>query len=488
MLRRIAAIAVLAFAVSFLANKALAQPKTAAKEPTFRTISDALETSFETKDLQEKVKFRDFLEIFGMKLGGKAPIVVDREAFQVELGADAPDPLEEEVALPRVPTRLKGERALRIVLGQLGKGTATYLIRNGLIEITTAKAAAPETLLGYPITARFEKKPLDEAIESLCEMSGATIIIDTRVGDKSRTPVSATFRNSIALDGAVRLLAEMADLQVDVQENVLFITSKPKPGGQKEKVDLELKNRRLDLAVKDLARWSGQSILLDPMFIPGPTPIMAPWGGKPKRLEAAASAGPVNPKPVSIHSPLPGKIQEIARGLKPGSKVDEGQTLLVLFDADLAQQVRELQTAMQAAQRKLKSEGGITSPAIVLNSESLKRLQARVNADLARPGYFTIAAPRAGTILSADFREKLQNKSVKPGESLIQIGMPPGDPTGELRDIRITAAFKPNVSAKAAAEVIARQANLTVIEMDNLLYITHPFMGMGMFGGGKLPQ
>jgi hypothetical protein len=365
MLRRIVAIAVIAIGFCCLADKSLAQPKTAVKEPTFRSISDALETSVETRPLQEKVKFKTFLEYLDQKLSGQAPLFLDKEAFMAELGADVPDPMEEEVALPGTPARMKGAMALRSALSQIGKGNATYLIRNGMIEITTLRRAAPEVLLGYPITARFDKKPLEDAIEALCEMSGATIVIDPRIGDKAKTPVSATFRNSIALDGAVRLLVEMADLQADVQENVLFITTKPKAGGKQEKTDLDLKNRRLDLAVKDLAKWSGQTVLLDPQFMPGPTPILTPLGGgRVKRIEAAASAGP----------------------------------------------------------------------------------------------------------------------------ALVQLGGPPPDPNAEPKDIRITATFKPNVSAKAAAEVIARQANLTVVELDNLLYITHPLMGLGMFGNGKMPQ
>jgi biotin carboxyl carrier protein len=487
MLNRIVLIALVALGVHCFADRAVAQqPKPAAKEATFRSISDALETSIETNPLRDKLKFKHFLEHISDRSSGQLPLFVDREAFAAEFGPDAPDPMEEEVFLPATPARMKILMALRTALSQIGKGSATYLIRNGVVEITSAKRAAPETLLGYPITARFDKKPLEDAIDSLCEMSGATIIIDPRVGEKARMPVSATFRNSIALDGAVRLLAEMADLQADVQENVLFITNKAKAGGKQEKADLELRNRRLDLAVKDLARWSGQTVLLDPLFVPPPTPIQAPWGGQGKRLEAGAAAK--GAERIWVHSPLPGKIEDIALGIKPGSKVEKGQTLLVLFSADLAKQCNDLNREINGLELTVvlagKNETAEANTTLRHKIEMRNKLRDRVNADLARPGYFTINAPRSGTVLSADLREKLLGKSVKAGESLIQIGMLPGDPTAEPKEVRITATFKPNVSAKAAAEVIARQANLVVIEMDNLLYITHPFMGNGFPGKG----
>jgi hypothetical protein len=52
----------------------------------------------------------------------------------------------------------------------------------------------------------------------------------------------------------------------------------------------------------------------------------------------------------------------------------------------------------------------------------LKRVKDRTNADLAHPGTFTIVAPKAGIILSADFRENLFGKNVRPGDPLIRVG------------------------------------------------------------------
>lgn len=57
-------------------------------------------------------------------------------------------------------------------------------------------------------------------------MSGATIVLDQRIGHRTQTPVSAVFKNTIPLRAAVQVLAEMADLLADVRENLLFVTNK----------------------------------------------------------------------------------------------------------------------------------------------------------------------------------------------------------------------------------------------------------------------
>src|SRR6478609_4552468 len=60
-------------------------------------LMQMLDLTIDTKGLQERVKLKTALEYFSNKTDGKLPILIDREAFAVELGADAPDPYEEEV-------------------------------------------------------------------------------------------------------------------------------------------------------------------------------------------------------------------------------------------------------------------------------------------------------------------------------------------------------------------------------------------------------
>jgi hypothetical protein len=223
--------------------------------------------------------------------GDKLSIVVDTQAFEEE-NPDAERVLETIVKFPSYPRKQKVAMVLRQALGHVRTNNATYLLRGGVIEITTLDRAKPESLLGYPIMARINNRPLDKAINQLSDLSGATIIIDSRVGEKAKTHVSASFKNSITLERATSLLAEMADLQVEVRDDILFITAKVKAEDEQQKKELHFQGRRLDLALRDLATWSGANILLDPRYIPAPVPIHK--RGPDKRAEiAAAQAKPV---------------------------------------------------------------------------------------------------------------------------------------------------------------------------------------------------
>ena len=100
-----------------------------------------LKQPIDTKGLHEKVPFKKALEYFSDRFAGKLPYVVDREAFADELGADAPDLYEEEVCLPPIPAKMNTNTALRLVLAQIGKGQASYVVHHDFIEITTQKRA-----------------------------------------------------------------------------------------------------------------------------------------------------------------------------------------------------------------------------------------------------------------------------------------------------------------------------------------------------------
>jgi hypothetical protein len=157
----------------------------------------------------------------------------------------------------------------------------------------------------------------------------------------------------------------------------------------------------------------------------------------PLRMEAN---GPLLPRERNwIYSPIPGKVEDIMPGLKSGSKVAKGQTLMTLFDPDLFKQVNDLQTEIAVLESRISPQGGkagdpgdnkgadamsAREATITLRNkiDVRTKLRERTNADLARPGYFKIVAPRAGIVLSADFRENLIGKTVKPSDPLIRIG------------------------------------------------------------------
>jgi hypothetical protein len=184
-----------------------------------------LKEFIDTKDLQERVKLKTALEKFSDHTNGKLPILVDREAFALELGADAPDPYEEEVSLPPVPSRMPIGMALRIVLAQVGKGQATYVIRKSYVEITTRQATTAAYTLRATITfATFDQKPLPEILGNFADDNGIAINLDPNVGKKGLTPISATFRNC-SLEEALVTVTEMAELKFVVYEHSIFVTA-----------------------------------------------------------------------------------------------------------------------------------------------------------------------------------------------------------------------------------------------------------------------
>ncbi len=157
----------------------------------------------------------------------------------------------------------------------------------------------------------------------------------------------------------------------------------------------------------------------------------------PLKMEAN---GPALPKDrVWIYATIPGKVEEIMPGLASGSKVAKGQALLTMFDFELADQITKMQTEIEVLDKKINvpaPKGGDAADnrgfdAVAVEEakitkrkkiEMLNRLRQRTNADLSKPGIYTIVAPKSGIILSADFRENLLGKNVKPSDPLIQIG------------------------------------------------------------------
>jgi hypothetical protein len=247
------------------------EKKTAAKgekkDPTTRELLQWLEETLDVTPYQSAMTLKEVLDQFTKAFAAKGkdlPIFLDENPFKEE-NPDAGDLYDTPVKFRPRPRRIKFETALRFALSKIGTNNATFLVRRGCIEITTLERGGPARLLEERVTATFIKRPLAEALEELADMTGATIILDPRVGDKAQTPITARFRNTISLEGAVRLLAEMAGLTVRLDEEiVIFITGRSKDGPRDKQGELRLRHRPLYLALKDLAAWAETTIILDP--------------------------------------------------------------------------------------------------------------------------------------------------------------------------------------------------------------------------------
>jgi hypothetical protein len=222
-------------------------------------------------------------------------------AFREE-NPDAPDIYDTKVRFPAEVKQLTGGELLQIILSPVATNNASFLIKRNYIEITTVAKSSPAALLAMRIMARFDKTPLEDALAELSDLIGATILVDAQVAEKARTPVSAALRNTITLDGAVRLLAAMAGLQATLEDDILFITEK-KAKVAAPKTSLEFRKQRIDRALDELAEWANVTIILDPeVEMPGPGP-------RRQRAVEVASQPPGSPRSASDTMTVTAKLR-----------------------------------------------------------------------------------------------------------------------------------------------------------------------------------
>jgi hypothetical protein len=177
-----------------------------------------------------KNRIKDVLQsvsdILTKKCHGEVACLVDINAFKAESEEVTSEGLlGEEADLSGLPMPLTLAAALRDALRQLPTRNATYLVRRSCVEVTTLDRASVRGLLERKVLCVFDKCPLEEALHELSDLTGASIVVDPRIRAKSRAPVTATFLNDASLGGALRLLANMAGLQVVIVENVVYVTN-----------------------------------------------------------------------------------------------------------------------------------------------------------------------------------------------------------------------------------------------------------------------
>lgn len=159
------------------------------------------------------------------------PFVINEKAFQ---NAQVEDVLNTRLGkeLPKA-NNISLQVLLRKLLDRIpAEGGATWVVRNGYVEITTVAAQRAEFFPNRPngpfpplVNAEFEKRPLDAALKKLATDTDTNIVIDSRVGDKAKTPVTERLLN-MPLDTAVLLLADMADLKSVRLDADYYVTTK----------------------------------------------------------------------------------------------------------------------------------------------------------------------------------------------------------------------------------------------------------------------
>jgi hypothetical protein len=160
--------------------------------------------------------------------------------------------------------------------------------------------------------------------------------------------------------------------------------------------------------------------------------ILVPWP-----LKMPANGQLLTEKRETVYSPVPGQIIAFPVHLKSGTPVTKGEPIIRLYDSQLGRTIRELNTDIARQLAIVEAAAGRANDAdardaafkvaeahIVRNAKIQERqeLISRTNAIADDPGVFEVKAPISGIILSTDFRETLEKKTVRPNEPLLKIG------------------------------------------------------------------
>jgi hypothetical protein len=174
-------------------------------------------------------------------------IHVNQKAFKAE---DINDVLNVPIAELPIP-EFRGPLSLMLekVLARLPAKDPVFIIRDGVIEITTKTAflrefyrqPSSDAPLQPLVHAAIVNVPLTTALRDLARAHGGNVVVDVRAAKEAATTVTADFAN-VPLDTAVALLADMCGLTTVEVGNVIYVTSKE--NGRALQQDQKL--RRLD--------------------------------------------------------------------------------------------------------------------------------------------------------------------------------------------------------------------------------------------------
>jgi hypothetical protein len=176
-------------------------------------------------------------------------IRIDPAAF-ARFGVTKPYEIEDQLVRVMAGRNLTSADVLREVLAQVPPiGTEelsiTYAVKGARIAIvpeykipyarTLAKESEETPLISYfmlenqveggPTSLDCTNQPLIDVLRELADDTGANIVLDDRAKEKGQTPVTVSLQN-VRLFTALRVIADMADLQPTTIGNVYYVTTK----------------------------------------------------------------------------------------------------------------------------------------------------------------------------------------------------------------------------------------------------------------------
>ena len=214
------------FLFGLIAAPLAAQPKTDKTKPTSRAILSNLQLEVASGNFANTMKFSEVLALLRENLsdvGKEVLFAVDEEGFKDE-APDAPNVLEAEIRLKNLPAKTTVMHMLRHVVKQLPVKSA-FVIRAGKIEIVPLARTTKEYMFNQTFHVDFSDRKLDAALEELSELTGVSIVMDARAKQKAATTVTARFHDDVALQDAVRMLTDMAELKIVYLVTGMYITT-----------------------------------------------------------------------------------------------------------------------------------------------------------------------------------------------------------------------------------------------------------------------
>lgn len=165
-----------------------------------------------------------------------------RHAVNVVLNEDAFKATGQQTIREEKPTLgatgFDGMTVHQFLTAVLDGMAATYLVRNGAIEVVPVSHAAKATKsatsedeasrprLNEPlVSAIFKEKPLNEAVAKIAEMYDLTVVVGPQAADAKAGFVTARLLNAPA-DKALELLALQCDLRVVRRGTAYYLTSR----------------------------------------------------------------------------------------------------------------------------------------------------------------------------------------------------------------------------------------------------------------------
>ncbi|MBI2806406.1 MAG: hypothetical protein HYX68_15610 [Planctomycetes bacterium] len=237
-------------------------------------------------------------------------ISVDQVAFMnTGINSDAP--------AGQLELKAKNERAGTVLRKFLAGYRLTYVIFEDSLLITTEEMALPRQYR-QRVSVDVEDVPLKTAILNLARKRGISLVIDPVIKKQADTPVTLQLDNT-AIETALRLLAELADVKAVRMGNVMFITTAAKAKSIREEeahtFDSPLNPNMPIQGPTVIGGFGGGGIAFPGRVVPGGIPQIAPEGPRnnvapPKAIPDAPPRpkGVVNPDGTSS-SPVPPAVQ-----------------------------------------------------------------------------------------------------------------------------------------------------------------------------------